>query len=138
MSGQNNTSKAVIYCRVSSTVQVTKGDGLGSQETRCREYANHKKYEIVEVFKDEVISGSLIDRQQQARQKSMLMRGEIRKIDKKVNQFLDRVVGADTPMLTETYENKVREIQEQKVELSEMIKNCGYLLQSFDENFRNT
>ncbi len=62
MSDHNTTSKAVIYCRVSSTAQVTKGDGLGSQETRCREYAKHKHYEIVKVFKDEGISGSLIDR----------------------------------------------------------------------------
>ena len=31
--------KAVIYCRVSSTKQTTEGDGLASQETRCREYA---------------------------------------------------------------------------------------------------
>ena len=62
MSEHNTKSKAVIYCRVSSTAQVTKGDGLGSQETRCREYAKHKSYEIVEVFKDEGISGSLIDR----------------------------------------------------------------------------
>ena len=45
--------KAVIYCRVSSQKQVTKGDGLGSQETRCREYAGHKNYQIVEVFRDE-------------------------------------------------------------------------------------
>lgn len=62
MSKQNTTPKAVIYCRVSSTAQVTKGDGLGSQETRCREYAKHKQYKIVEVFKDEGVSGSLIDR----------------------------------------------------------------------------
>lgn len=29
--------KAVIYCRVSSKKQVREGDGLRSQETRCRE-----------------------------------------------------------------------------------------------------
>jgi hypothetical protein len=36
--------KAVIYCRVSGTKQVREGDGLGSQETRCREFAGHKGY----------------------------------------------------------------------------------------------
>ena len=30
---------AVIYTRVSSKAQVKKGDGLSSQETRCREFA---------------------------------------------------------------------------------------------------
>jgi site-specific DNA recombinase len=32
-------SKAVIYCRVSSAKQTVRGDGLASQETRCREFA---------------------------------------------------------------------------------------------------
>ena len=41
--------------------QVKKGDGLGSQETRCREYANHKQYQVIEVFRDEGVSGSLIN-----------------------------------------------------------------------------
>ena len=54
--------KAVIYCRVSSQKQVKKGDGLGSQETRCREYAKHRGYQVTEVFRDEGVSGSLINR----------------------------------------------------------------------------
>ena len=53
---------AVIYCRVSSAKQVSQGHGLGSQETRCREYAAHRGYEIAEVFRDEGVSGGLIDR----------------------------------------------------------------------------
>jgi site-specific DNA recombinase len=53
--------KAVIYCRVSSIKQTTRGDGLGSPETRCREYAKYKGYSVVEVFQDDM-SGSLIDR----------------------------------------------------------------------------
>jgi site-specific DNA recombinase len=54
--------KAVIYCRVSSQKQVKEGDGLGSQETRCREYARHKGYEVVQAFRDEGVSGGIIDR----------------------------------------------------------------------------
>jgi site-specific DNA recombinase len=53
--------QAVIYCRVSSIKQTTVGDGLQSQETRCREFARMKGYEVVEVFRDDV-SGSLTDR----------------------------------------------------------------------------
>ena len=53
--------KAVIYCRVSSIKQTKVGDGLKSQETRCREYARMKDYEVAEVFYDDV-SGSLRDR----------------------------------------------------------------------------
>ncbi|MBT3043385.1 MAG: recombinase family protein [Candidatus Thiodiazotropha sp. (ex Codakia orbicularis)] len=54
-------TKAVIYCRVSNKTQTTRGDGLGSQETRCREYAKYKGYEVEAVFTDDV-SGSLIKR----------------------------------------------------------------------------
>ena len=49
--------KAVIYCRVSSTKQATEGHGLESQETRCREYADSKGYEVQQVFPDDVSGG---------------------------------------------------------------------------------
>lgn len=58
---KNNKPMAVIYCRVSTSKQTKVGDGLNSQETRCREFARLKGYEIATVFKDDV-SGSLIDR----------------------------------------------------------------------------
>ena len=62
MTAQPKINKAVIYCRVSSPKQVKEGHGLQSQETRCREYAKHKGYEVIEVFKDEGITGKLLDR----------------------------------------------------------------------------
>lgn len=51
-------TKAVTYCRVSGSKQIKEGDGLASQETRCREYARHKGYEVVEVFRDDFTGGS--------------------------------------------------------------------------------
>ena len=56
------TTTAVIYARVSSVAQMQKGHGLGSQETRCREFARMKGYEVTEVFCDEAVSGGIIDR----------------------------------------------------------------------------
>ena len=58
---ETESNKAVIYCRVSSSKQTTRGDGLGSQETRCREYARYKGYEVLAVFSDDM-SGSLATR----------------------------------------------------------------------------
>ncbi len=55
-------TKAIVYCRVSDPKQVMRGSGLGSQETRCRDYARAKGYEVVDVFRDEGTSGSVIDR----------------------------------------------------------------------------
>ena len=49
---------AVIYCRVSDPKQVRDGDGLNSQETRCREFARRKGYVVVEVYKDDISGGS--------------------------------------------------------------------------------
>ena len=54
-------TRAVVYCRVSSSKQTKQGDGLGSQETRCREYAKFKGFEVVRVFTDDM-SGSLAAR----------------------------------------------------------------------------
>ena len=62
MTSKKTPSKAVIYCRVSSLKQVKEGHGLESQESRCREFAKHKNYQVIEVFYDEGISGSLIER----------------------------------------------------------------------------
>ena len=56
-----NDKGAVIYCRVSTAKQVKHGDGLASQETRCREFAQYRGYPVVEVFRDDM-SGSMIDR----------------------------------------------------------------------------
>ena len=53
--------QAVLYCRVSSVKQTVVGTGLDSQETRCREFARMKGYEVAQVFSDDV-SGSLTDR----------------------------------------------------------------------------
>ena len=55
-------ARAVTYVRVSSQTQISKGHGLGSQETRCREFARQRGFEVCQVFKDEGVSGELIDR----------------------------------------------------------------------------
>ena len=50
-------TKAVIYCRVSSTKQKLEGSGLDSQEHRCRQYADAKGYEVEAVFPDDASGG---------------------------------------------------------------------------------
>ena len=54
--------KAVIYCRVSSAKQVAEGHGLQSQESRCREYARARGYAVADIFYEEGVSGSRLDR----------------------------------------------------------------------------
>lgn len=57
----HNVSDAIIYCRVSSKAQTKRGDGLNSQETRCREYAKYKGYDVRNVFTDD-LTGQTSDR----------------------------------------------------------------------------
>lgn len=51
------TQKAIIYCRVSSKSQEEEGNGLQSQETRCRDHARLKGYEVEAVFPDTISGG---------------------------------------------------------------------------------
>ena len=52
-----NTAKALIYCRVSSRNQEEDGHGLESQETRCRQHAAARGYEVAAVFPDTMTGG---------------------------------------------------------------------------------
>ncbi|MBD3754153.1 MAG: recombinase family protein, partial [Gammaproteobacteria bacterium] len=47
---EQGDTRAVIYCRVSSTKQKTEGSGLEGQEHRCRQYAAAQGYEVEAVF----------------------------------------------------------------------------------------
>lgn len=60
----DNQSKAIVYCRVSDPKQVTEGHGLESQETRCREFAKNRGYEVVATYHERGITGKLMDRPQ--------------------------------------------------------------------------
>lgn len=59
---QSSITKAVLYCRVSSTKQLDEGDGLSSQQHRCEEYARRQGYSVIKVFQDRGVSGGMIDR----------------------------------------------------------------------------
>jgi len=58
---RHDIKDAVIYCRVSSKAQTKRGDGLNSQETRCRQYTDYKQYIVAHVFKDD-LTGKTADR----------------------------------------------------------------------------
>jgi len=47
-------TEALIYRRVSSKAQVKRGDGIRSQDTRCREFAKFKRYDVVGVYTDDL------------------------------------------------------------------------------------
>jgi hypothetical protein len=58
------------------------------------------------------------------------------KIERSIEQFLDRLVDANSQTLIKTYETRVQTLEEQKVQLREKIAQCGKPLQDFDTTFR--
>ncbi len=58
---ETKDQSAVIYCRVSDTKSGARGDGLHSQETRCREFAAQRGMTVDAVFHDDM-TGGRIDR----------------------------------------------------------------------------
>jgi DNA invertase Pin-like site-specific DNA recombinase len=67
------TNRAVIYCRMSTGEQ---GESPAQQEAKCREKAAALGVEVTEVFTDEAISGSRIDRPQYLRMLQAAKAGE--------------------------------------------------------------
>ena len=76
------------------------------------------------------------ERQVESKGQAKAITQQITMIDRKVGQFLDRVIEVDSPILLDTYESKIRDLQEEKVCLSEKVQLCGRPLASFEDTFR--
>lgn len=60
MRTEDNCPLAVVYARVSSKKQVSEGHGLSSQDTRCREHAAYRGYDVVATFTDDITGSSTL------------------------------------------------------------------------------
>ena len=113
---KTQTSKktpAVIYCRVSSAKQVEEGDGLKSQETRCREYAAREGYDVLKVFADKGVSGGVLDRP-------------------KMREMLSFLLARPEPNTVVLIDDLNRFSRDVRVhwQLRELVQNAGGLLES--------
>lgn len=112
--------KAVIYCRVSAPT---------SAFVIC---SSQELFLIAKEMFEELWEY----RRQNSQNEALSAQKELQDIERKVGQLLDRVVDASSQTLVTAYEGRIKELEAQKISLSEKIKNCGRPLQSFDETFR--
>jgi hypothetical protein len=66
------------------------------------------------------------------------LKTELEKTQRSVEQFLDRIAVAQLPSVITAYENRIRKLEAQKLDLNEKIANCGRPLRSFDETLRTS
>ena len=64
------------------------------------------------------------------------LRQEVTRIERQIEQLVDRIINADSPALTSAYENRVRSLETEKAEIAEKMSNCGRVLPEFDDHFR--
>ncbi len=61
---------------------------------------------------------------------------DVVKINRQVEQLLDRVVDADSPAVIRAYENRIRDLEARKIELKEKLELCARPFRGFGESFR--
>src|SRR5690606_30642078 len=64
------------------------------------------------------------------------LKAELAKVERDIERFLDRVAQAEP--LSVIYENRIRLLEERKIEISEKLANCGRPLRSCDETLRTS
>lgn len=64
------------------------------------------------------------------------LRHEVTRIERQIEQLVDRIINADSAALTSAYENRVRSLETEKAEIAEKMSNCGRALPDFDDSFR--
>ncbi len=72
---------------------------------------------------------------QQGENKAQLQE-ESRRVDHKIEQFLNRIIETDSPALIQTYESQVRKLEIQKRAVAEKVSQCGTVVDDFDKTFQ--
>jgi len=62
---------------------------------------------------------------QSGEQAAERLKTELAKIEKQVSQLLDRITSTAVSSVVSAYENRIRELEDQKILTIEAIANCG-------------
>ena len=64
------------------------------------------------------------------------LKQEIVATDKRIGQFLERIVESESPAVIDAYERKVEELQREKLVLAEKTTRCGTVAKDYDATFQ--
>ncbi len=122
MTNKQYVKSCLIYCRVSSKRQVEEGNGLGSQEKRCRNYAFSKGYKVEKVFEEKGVSGALFDRPAM----------------KELISFLDKNAHKEYVIIFDDLKRFARDYSVHLKLKMELVEARGATLECLNFNFENT
>lgn len=71
-----------------------------------------------------------------ARSQTKALEQELRGVERKVEQLLDRIVDATSDSVVAAYERRIKELEMQKAVMRERLASCGKPLKSFGETYR--
>jgi len=72
------------------------------------------------------------------KQRSRSLKAEVVKVERKIEQLLDRIVDADSDTLISAYEKRIKKLEKEKIAMRENIAACGKPVRGFDETFRTS
>jgi len=64
------------------------------------------------------------------------LKTELTKVERQIEQFLDRIAEADIASVIASYEKRIQKLEQQRIVLTENIEKCGRPVRSFDETLR--
>ena len=76
------------------------------------------------------------DNRKLAKATAQTVKGEIKKVDQSIQQYLDRIIETDNRTVIKSYEARVQILEAEKAALQEKIANCGRPLVDYDTTFR--
>src|SRR5690606_27972010 len=66
------------------------------------------------------------------------LKNQLAKVERDIERFLDRIAQAEPLSVITVYENRIRRLEERKIEISEKVAHCGRPLRTFDETLRTS
>jgi chromosome segregation ATPase len=54
------------------------------------------------------------------------LKADLAKVERDIERFLDRIAQAERPSVITAYENRIRKLEERKIEISEKVTNCNF------------